>query len=75
VGQVSMATKAESVEAIGDQYRASSRAERTKGLEEFARRRAITRSTRSGCCGRRSAIALRFSGASIDGMGRRYSRR
>ncbi len=35
VGQVSMATKAELVAAIGDRYQASSRVERTKILDEF----------------------------------------
>lgn len=35
VGRVSMATRAELVAAIGDRYRASSRAERTKVLNEF----------------------------------------
>jgi hypothetical protein len=35
VGRVSMATKAELVGAIGDRYRAGSRAERGKILDEF----------------------------------------
>jgi len=35
MGRVSMAAKAELVAAIGDRYRASSRTERTKILDEF----------------------------------------
>lgn len=34
-GRVSMATKGELLAAIGDRYRASSRVERTKILDEF----------------------------------------
>jgi hypothetical protein len=35
MGRVSMATKGELLAAIGDRYRASSRAERTRILDEF----------------------------------------
>src|SRR5215831_9749217 len=51
-GRVSMATNGELLAAIGDRYRTSGRAERTKILDEFVAVTGYHRSTRSGCYGR-----------------------